>query len=85
MSKKIPRNMLCVAKQYPNESDDSTNQIFISVRAPAENNKRSVWLNACGRNPAEIKNSHVYVCEDHFNVSFTKVIYVKRKNQIIIF
>ncbi|EFX65448.1 hypothetical protein DAPPUDRAFT_333175 [Daphnia pulex] len=41
--------------------------LLTSVPAPAEKNK-SVWLNACGRNPAEIKNSHVYVCEDHFNM-----------------
>ena len=83
MSKKIPRNKLCVAKLCPNESADSTKKIFISVPASAEKNKRSVWLNACGRNPAEIKNSHVYVCEDHFIFSMqvlTKFINVKRNN-----
>ncbi|XP_045026432.1 uncharacterized protein LOC116923193 isoform X1 [Daphnia magna] len=63
----MSKKKLCVAKFCPNVSD-STNKIFISVPAPAEKNKRSVWLNACGRNPAEIKNSHVYVCEDHFNM-----------------
>jgi hypothetical protein len=73
MSKKIPRNKLCVAKLCPNESADSTKKIFISVPAPAERTKRSVWLKACGRDPNEINNSHVYVCEDHFNVSINKI------------
>ncbi|XP_045025007.1 uncharacterized protein LOC116918407 [Daphnia magna] len=68
MSKKILQTKVCVAK-YCTNTNDSRDKIFISVPAPAQKERRNAWLSACGVGENDVSpNSHLYVCEDHFNM-----------------
>jgi hypothetical protein len=69
MSKKILQTKVCVA-EYCTNTSDSKDKIFISVPAQAQKERRNAWLSACGVCQNDVSpNSHLYVCEDHFNVS----------------
>ncbi|EFX68828.1 hypothetical protein DAPPUDRAFT_329663 [Daphnia pulex] len=68
MSKKILKTKVCIAEYCTNKSD-STDKIFISVPGIAEKKRRNAWLRACGFGQNDLSpKSHVYVCEDHFNM-----------------
>ena len=69
MSKKILKTKVCVA-EYCTNTSDSSEKIFRSVPAPAQKERRNAWLSACGVGQNDGSPiSHLYVCEDHFNVS----------------
>jgi hypothetical protein len=69
MLKKILKTKVCIAEYCTNKSD-STDKIFISVPGIAEKERRNAWLRARGFGQNDVSpKSHVYVYEDHFNVS----------------
>jgi hypothetical protein len=69
MLKKILKTKVCIAEYCTNKSD-STDKIFRSVPGIAEKERRNAWLRARGFGQNDVSpKSHVYVYEDHFNVS----------------
>lgn len=66
----------CIISQCKNTSVKSKEKTFISV--PIEKAARQIWIENCGRNPAEFSSTSViYVCEDHFDVSIVKYSHIE--------
>ena len=67
----------CVAPQCVNTSIKSPNKLFIYV--PHNKKIRYQWLNLARRDPKAYElNSHVYFCEDHFDVSMNLLCYIPK-------
>lgn len=65
----------CAVPRCKNTSIKTPNKLFVYV--PSKKPVRDKWLKLARRNPADIsKNTKIYFCEDHFDVSFY-VVYVR--------
>lgn len=58
----------CVALNCKNSTLKTPEKLFITV--PKDVSMRYVWLELAGRDPTKYSDkSHLYLCEDHFDVS----------------
>lgn len=64
----------CVVSSCKNTSVKSPEKLFIQV--PDDHKMRNVWLELAKRDPMTLSTkSRLYICEDHFNVSTTHILY----------
>ena len=58
----------CIVPGCKSTTISTPGKIFIKL--PIEEKQRKIWLKAMRRQPEDISlKNHVYLCEDHFNVS----------------
>ncbi|KAL1487867.1 hypothetical protein ABEB36_015517 [Hypothenemus hampei] len=58
----------CAVPQCENTSIKTPEKLFVNV--PRQSKMRKKWLQMAGRDPKDVKsNSHIYFCEDHFNIA----------------
>lgn len=58
----------CVVPECISTTTSTPGKTFIKL--PIDEKQRKLWLKAMRRSPKDISSkSHVYLCQDHFNVS----------------
>lgn len=63
----------CIVPYCKNTSFRTPTKLFIVV--PKQPEMRKTWIQLTGRDPAEISSlSVIYICEDHFDVSYVKLL-----------
>ncbi|XP_050302865.1 uncharacterized protein LOC126740747 [Anthonomus grandis grandis] len=86
MSEKKTTRKYCIIPECPNTSKNAPEKLFINV--PSDPTARKVWQKAMRREVFVSGKSHVYCCEDHFDVKedIENYMYLKtmKKGNILI-